>query len=198
MATYSDDFNRANETPVNSSIWGQSGTGSWNLASNQLSHPTDGGDNEIYYVSATASGDQYSQAKITVVAGGETGLGVVCRHIGTSTQTFIRAVADSTTTTVRVMTSGSSSLVGTRTQTFNNNDTLRMEVTGTSPNIVVKVFRNGVQMGADFTGVTGPNTGKPGLCYSSTPGGVTSADDWAGGDLNVGTTYTKTGMGVIG
>lgn len=188
MATYSDDFNRANETPLNTSTWGQSGTGSFNLASNQVSHPTDGSDNEVYYVAATASGDQFSQGTITTVAGGETGVGVLCRHIGTSTRTFIRAVADSTTTTVRSFSNGADTLIGTRSQTFNNGDVLRLEVTGTSPNITVKVFRNGTQMGADFTGVTGPNTGKPGLCYSSTPGGLTTLDNWTGGDL--GTTAT--------
>lgn len=184
MTIWSDDYNRANETPLATGTWGQSGTGSFNLASNQVSHATDANDNEVYYVAATAIGDQFSQAKITALGSGETGVGVCCRHIGTSTRTFIRAIADDGgTITVRCFAAGVSGSTATRTGTFAANDILRLEVSGTSPNIVAKVFKNGVQVGADITGLTGPNTGKPGLAYSSTPAGTTSLDDWSGGDL---------------
>jgi hypothetical protein len=116
----------------------------------------------------------------------EIGCGVLCRHIGSATRTFIRAVVDATgTITVRTFTGGGNTLVGSRAASFAANDTLRMEVTGTSPNIVVKVFKNGVQQGADFTGVSGPDTGKPGLCYSSQTDTLATLDDWSGGDLAV-------------
>lgn len=201
MAVYTDDFNRANETPLASGTWGLSGTGSFNLVSQQVSHPTDGSDNEVYYVAATASGDQHAQAKVGVDADGEVGCGVVCRHIGSSTRTFIRAiVGQDGTITVRAFSSGADTLVGTRSTTWTAGtspvDTLRMEVTGTSPNIVVKVFKNGTQVGADFTGVTGPNTGKPGMAYSSQPGAAILLDDWAGGDIV--SANTKAGTGIIG
>jgi hypothetical protein len=186
---YTDNFNRANETPLNVAIWGQSGTGSFNLATNQVSHPNDANDNEVYFVAASAFGDQYCQVKFTLTPGdpGEAGTGVVCRHIGTATRTFIRAVVDqSGAITVRSFSAGTGTLVGSNAGTFVSGDVLRMEATGTSPNIVVKVFKNGVQVGASFTGVTGPNTGKPGMCYSSSTSVVMTMDDWEAGDFSVG------------
>lgn len=185
-ALYSDNFNRANETPLNTGTWGQSGTGSFNLASNQVSHPTDANDNEVYYIPATALGDQYCQFRSTATAGtGDIGIGPVCRHIGSATRTFFRSIISADTVTVLSFTGGASTLVGSRAHTWAVNDVLRMEVTGTSPNIVIKVFILGVQLGANFTGVSGPNIGKPGMAYSSTPGAADTADDWEAGDFSV-------------
>ena len=189
MATlWSDDFNRANETPLNATTWPLTGTGSFNLASNQASHPTDANDNEVYYSAASAIGDQWCQMTITGDGGAsaEQGIGVVCRHIASgSTRTFIRAIYDTAAVTVRVFSAGTGTSAGSRTFTLNTTDVLRMEVTGTSPNIVIRLFKNGVQQGADFTGVTGPNTGKPGMAYSSTIASVATADLWSAGDFSV-------------
>jgi hypothetical protein len=189
-ALYTDNFNRADETPLNATTWPLTGTGSFNLATNQVSHPNDANDNEVYYSAASALGDQYCQVKFTKAPGdaSEQGVGVVCRHIASgATRTFIRAVVDNSgAITVRAFAAGTGTLIGSNAGTFTTGDVLRMEVTGTSPNIVVKVFKNGVQVGVNFTGVTGPNTGKPGMCFSSSTSNTMTLDDWEAGDFSVG------------
>lgn len=198
MSSWSDSFNRANETPL-ASPWGLTGSTNPHLAGNLVDNTSDGSDAEMYY--STASGvvtdDQFSEAVIAAADGsGDTGAGVMCRHTGTSTRTFIRAICDSGgVIVVRTFSDGSTTLIGSRSGTFSAGDTLRMEVSGASPNIVIKLFINGTQVGADFTGVTGPDTGIPGLAYSST--GTAQWDDWAGGDLASGVTYNDSGSGTL-
>ena len=115
-------------------------------------------------------------------------MGVLVRADGS--RNFFRAVAShaaADNVEVGVRTGGAFTPLGTRTTTWVDGDVLRLEVSGTSPNITVKVFQNGSQLGADITGATGPDSGDPGIAYSSTS---TSAvvDVWEGGDLGAATT----------
>ena len=120
--------------------------------------------------------------------GAGSGMGVLVRADGS--RNFFRAVAShaaADNVEFGVRTGGAFTPLGTRTTTWVDGDVLRIEVSGTSPNIIVKVFQNGSQLGADATGATGPDSGDPGIAYSSTS---TSAvvDVWEGGDLGAAAT----------
>jgi hypothetical protein len=72
------------------------------------------------------------------------GLGVICRQ-ASATRTFIRAIFSIAADNIEVQTwsAGISTLVGNRTPTLAINDVVRMEVEGTSPNIIIRVYVNG-------------------------------------------------------
>lgn len=190
MASWTDDFNRTAEgVPIDPPWFGTSS------GSNDLSHTGtnvissgDSDDDEYYYgpASGNVGADQYAQVAVTVTANGSgSGFGPMVRHIGTSTRTWIRAVVDNLGVIyVKKCTAGTTADIGTRNAgSWSAGDVLRMEISGTSPNIVIKVFKNGVQVGTDFTGVTAADSGVPGFAYSSTLPTNDSIDDWEGGDL---------------
>lgn len=176
-----DDFNRANETPLAGNWTTVTSETNSNLSSNTVVPSVLSNDSTVYRNDITPPNDQYSQAKITVNnnSGGGIGQGVAVR-VATGARTYYRVVADhaaSNNVELGAMVAGTFTPIWTRTQAFTDGDTFRLEVQGTT----LRVYRNGVQIGADSTD-SNIASGRFGLSYSSTATSA-SADDWEGGDF---------------
>lgn len=182
-----DGFNRANTTgPDMGTDWtvvdtGGFGTGGLQIVSNTCQPNGLGSDKCELFTNATWPSDQYAQTKVTITGTNtDSGLGVVVR--GGSDATLYWAVvckAASNNVSVAKKIAGSFTLIGRRTATWVDGDTLRLEVEGTT----LRVYQNGAQLGADFTD-SSVGSGTPGVVYSTA---ITSGsmDDWEGGNLSV-------------
>lgn len=181
----SDNFNRANNVDLGASWDVVTGEGQWNIATNTAIPNAPSSDAAESYNGVTWPDNQYSQCACTVTGtNAGTGPGPAVR-IAVGAQTYFGAIvckAASNNVEVRKFSAGSFSSVGTRTATWTDTDVLRIEITGASPNIVIKVFQNGSQLGADFTGISGADTGRAGLNHSSITTS-SSVDNWSGGSL---------------
>lgn len=183
MASATDNFNRANETPL---------AGNWtdisqpfhqfNLVTNSVTCSAFDNDCESIYNAGSFGADQYSEAALSVTGtpGGDQGAGVTVRSVGpAATRTEYRLIVDhaaSNNVTLSKFISGAKTALTTFTSAFTNGDVWRLEVSGS--NITIK--RNGSTVSTvTDSSVT---TGQPGITYSSTVSGAT-IDDWAGGDL---------------
>jgi hypothetical protein len=86
---------------------------------------------------------------------------------------------------------GTHTVLASATYTWSNGDTIALEVEGTGTSTVLRMYRNDVQFGSDYTDSGGSALGytstKPGLIgnYSSPPSWT--LDDWEGGDVGGGT-----------
>lgn len=181
-----DNFNRANENPMPN--WLSTGN-NFVVVSNAAAPSTLGSDcMSVYDGGITWPVDQYCQAKITVTGtlGGGRGPGVIVRG-DASVNTNYRAVVDhaaSNNVEVQRIVAGVYTQLATRTTTWVDGDVLRLEVTGTGASRVLKVFRNGTQLGANIADASGgiDAANRPGLGYSSSETSA-SIDDWeAGGE----------------
>jgi hypothetical protein len=179
----SDDFNRANETPL-ASPWLIVGTvtATANLSTNTVVANNGGLDFGYYYSSVTWPDNQYSEAAITVTgttAG--TGYGVLARgDVNGGALTYYRAVvskAASNNVDLSKFVGGTKTAIGSRTTTWVDGDVFRIEVTGST----ISLKQNGTILGATFSD-SGIATGRAGIIYSSQ---VTSGNigNWAGGSL---------------
>jgi len=177
--TNTDNFNRANETPL-------SGGGNWtsttnrvDLISNQVTTAGTGSDREAVYAAWANGNDQYSQLKVTVsgtTAGA--GFGVSVRSTTTgSTFNCYRVVLNSDGEyEVCKMVSSSCTSLRTGTLSYVAGTALGLSVLSTT----LKVWYGGTQVGADITD-SGIASGKPGIAYSSTLSVVPTGDDWDAG-----------------
>lgn len=194
MATASDNFNTG--TGALSASWTLIDPGSANLRvlSNECAPNAPGSDGGNWWNADTFGPDQFSQFTMVSPVGGSAsdgvGFGVILRASGAAgSGTFYRIVANaagSGNIEIGRRATGAYTFIATRSSAsaFVNGDVLRAEVQGTT----IRVYRNGVQAGADITDAN-IATGQPGLGYSST---MTSGsmDDWSGGDLVAATTVT--------
>lgn len=174
-----DNFNRADENPLAGSWSTGSGETAMKIVSNSATFTAAGSDASSYWNLETWSADQYSQAKLTVTGTTlDTGPGLVVRR-STSALTWYRVTVSKNATNVALWkaVAGTYTNIWQRTATFTDGDTVRLEVKGTT----LRVFINGVQVGADATD-TAISTGKPGIAYSSSSTAAT-VDDWEAGDL---------------
>lgn len=188
-----DTFTRANETPL-ASPWTQlsaiSGS-TLNLSSNTVVPAAVGSNTHYYYSSGTFPNDQYSQATIAATGGGasqSSGPGVMVRASGTNNGYIVNfnKAASNNVSLIKYV-AGTPTIVWIRTQAWTNGDTVRFEVVGTT----LRVFRQGVQIGADATD-SSLTSGRPGLTYFSEAGmSAISIDNWEGGDFATGTTKRR-------
>src|SRR5689334_18509374 len=173
LATY--DFNGTAAGNIVSdfpSIWnnitGESGICDQNDAvAGRGSFSATGADTGIRNVSTTFPDDQYAQAKVWVVStSAGTGPGVVVRS-SPSANTYYRVVINhaggtpSGTNNIRLRRVGSGAGdadLWTRSVSFTDGDTIRLEAQGTT----LRVFINGSQVGADTTD-TNISSGNPGI-----------------------------------
>ncbi len=175
-----DDFNRADADPIGGSWTTASSNSAMKIVSNACQPSSLPADCGAYYNAISWPDDQYSQCKITVndTASGS-GPGVYVR-LASGAFTCYRAVASHATTNnveLAKFVAGAHTAIWQRTQSFTDGDTLRLEVQGTT----LRVFINGVQVGADATD-SSVTTGNAGVAYSSQSVSA-SLDDWEGGDL---------------
>lgn len=181
----SDNFNRANDPLSLGANWtADTEPGNvFSISSNQCVPQSIGSDAGSFYNAVTWPNDQYSQVTITGMGAGDadqSGGGVTLRA-DAGFHNFYRIVvnrAASNNVSVARVVSDVYSLRNQRTVTFNSGDVFRVEIQGTT----IRMYVNGVQIGADLVDAGGPSAGSAGLFYSSTTAAI-QFDDWSGGDL---------------
>lgn len=186
---YTDNFNRPDSGSLGANWTTMSGMGSYEVFSNKAQVSNVTVDSCVVYTAGAFADDQYSQAALTTLAGAGagTGIGVLVRAI-TAAQTFFWAVvntAGSNNVSVKKSIAGASTDLATRTQAWTATDILRLEVSGSGALTTLRVYRNGVQLGADIVDSSGTHiaSGSGGLAYSGNVGANVDEDDWEGGDL---------------
>lgn len=186
MAT--DDFLRANESPLAGNWSRPTGwTGTLELLTNEVT-TLSAADQMYRYTPITPGSSQFSQAKISVTGtDAEAGPGVTV-YIASGAQTGYSAIVNKAgTNNVSIIkwSSATYNLLTQRTTTWVNGDVLKLSVEPSGADRRLKVFKNGIQLGADFVDATSPITsGDVGIGFSSGAGisGVV-IDDWEGADL---------------
>jgi hypothetical protein len=177
-----DTFTRADQNPISGNWTTCSGQGGLRLLTTAIAHIDSGTDGCIYYNAVTPNNDQYSQAVMTrgsdTTAGNGSGMCVTVRQATGANSLYdvcVNAAATLNVTLAKRVT-GSYTAIWSRTATFADGDILKLSVTGTT----LKVFVNGVQVGADSTD-SALTSGRCGIAYSSNSVGAT-ADSWECGN----------------
>lgn len=173
-ADASDDFNRANETPLSGGgVWAQAGTTgpTVNLTSN-AAVSTGNGDQFYKRTGAAASADQFSQS--TKPTGTDPDEGPACRITGSAITGYFAEMAGSAGILKHL--SGSASVVQGYSYTVANGDVIRLEVQGST----LRMYQNGVVKSPSGTDVSITGPGDVGMFFFES--GV-QQDDWSGGDL---------------
>lgn len=183
-----DNFNRADAADLGAAWDVQTGTQPWKILTNAVTPNSLGSDSEENNNSVTWPDDQYSQAKITVTSttAGDRGAGVMCRAATGAWTNYRLVVSHAASANVNLSrrVAGTRTALANRTVTWVDGDVLRLEVTGTGANIVLKIFQNGSQLGADVADASGGiDSGRAGITYSSSTSAPTTLDDWEGGSI---------------
>lgn len=188
-----EDFATANDPLTTSANWSQPGatSDSGKAAAGVYDDAIDSSDKSAYWASDSFANDQYAQ--ITMVSsntGANERLGVILRG-GSGNEAFL--IRFRTTTATRDFecyywnSSGTRIQIGTAytpSEAFNNGDTMRLEIVGTT--ITLKLdFGSGFVTETTFDGSSGPSSGAAGV-YIVSGTGNTTGDDWEGGDLAAG------------
>lgn len=177
-ASYTDNFNRADENPLSGGgIWTNVGGsyGDMKVLSNAATSAT-GNGLAVYSTSAhTFSANQYSQVKITT--NDNSGAGPVVRYSGTYFYRADVSYGDAVITRVADG-NGANWTVGTG-QTIAGK-VLKLSASGGSTT-TLRLYIDGVQIGSDVTDNSAYvlTSGQPGM-ITSTSG---TLDDWEGGEL---------------
>jgi len=184
-AQATDNFNRANETPMAGNWSTVTGEGAFNLSSNAAIPNSLGSDCATRYSGRAWTDDQSSVAKITAGNdGATTGTGVLVRAasgartyygvmISTSAganNVLFRRVAGAFTQLGVAFNSGGAAWV--------NGDELELQVEGPSTAANLTVYKNGTSI-FTHTDNSSISSGSPGLVYSSTSA-RSIVDDWEG------------------
>lgn len=180
-----DDFDRADNANLGAS-WDQiTGEFAYKLASNKAEPSVLNQDCAEYHSGIVWPDDHYGQCILTPSTSGgsassDRGIGLAARA-ATAARTYYRLSTDATGATNNIGLSKFVAAVKTnlwfRSLAIAAGDVVRLEVQGTT----LRVFFNGVQLGADTTDAS-IATGSPGVSYSGTVGAC-SLDDWMGGDF---------------
>jgi hypothetical protein len=190
---FSDNFNRANSSSLGSNWTENEPGGSWAITSNQLVRSGGGFTSAITTTGAHAAVAD-CKASITRVSSGWDG-GPCVRATSTGATMYYLDVYSTNTLELYRRVSSSDTLVASRTQTHASGDTYRLEVSGTGATVTLKIFRNGVQVGADISDANAARitaAGQTGLiCWD-----VGTADDFLAEDLGGGGTQTITPNGI--
>ena len=177
----SDNFNRANENPISTNGWTDSGAADKLQLLTNTVQPTSfvsGVDAYAIRNNWTSGDDQYSQAEVTVVGtGANSGFGVVVRHSPTAaTVTFYRLVmASNGGWELCRFVAGAKTSILTGTATYAAGTALGLLIQGAT----LSCWYGGVQIGTNKIDAN-ILIGVPGLAYSteSTSG---SLDNWDAG-----------------
>jgi hypothetical protein len=179
-ALATDNFDRANNADLGAS-WTVI-DGAMAILSNAATYTSSGSDAAEAYTAIEWPNDQYAQVAISSVgaSAAESGIGVMLRCA--SATNYYRIVVDnqvSNNITVAKIVSGAYSVITSRTQAWTSGDILKVEVQSNT----LRVYRNGVQLGADITGDATLTAGDVGLFYSSTGTPGINVNNFEGGDF---------------
>lgn len=187
MTTRTDSFNRANETPL-ASPWAACTRGGAALINNVVTASQSNQDQTSYY-NDTWGNDQESMATVGNLAANTNFAMLLVRADGNGNAFLFSTDGQSGLghTEFARYSSGSYTALGGIATAFANGDKARLTVSGTSPNITLTAYKDSgsgwVQVG-QLTGVTGPDSGAPGVGAYNTA----TIDDWTGTD---GATLTQ-------
>ena len=178
-----DNFNRANETPIGVHWYRNYAATNFNLSASTVVANALGNDTEWSYTTTAFANDQYAQAAITVSsASAGAGYGVSTRN-GTlvlNPDTKYRCVVSkAASNNIELGVRNSSAVYSTLmtlTSAWNDGDILRLASVSTTH----YVYRNGTLLGSTTNALL--TAGRPGMTYSSTVDSG-NIDSWEGGDV---------------
>ena len=189
MATFTDDFNRANGAMgVNWTTLKNGFTVVSNAAAPSNTATTD--DWNIY-TGTIVGADQYVKAKLTCVGtnGAQAGIALALRTQADATVKGYRFIVDhaaSGNCSLDFEKDSSAAYINLKqfTQAWTNGDTWEVRVTGTSP-ILFTFLLNGATITTHSESTNLITTGQPGISFSSAETSA-SIDDFEGGDYTAG------------
>ena len=180
-----DDINRANSADLGANWTPVGSTSALSISSNAILANGSGDSGEVY-VGITWPNNQYAQCKLTTLTASKYNGGPIVRGL-TSAQTMycFYSTQDGSAATAEAfaVSAGSWTSLGTRTANFANGDIAYLEVQGSGTN-TLKMKKNGVQVGADFTDSSIPSGNAGVLGGFDVPNTV--IDDFEGGDFSGG------------
>lgn len=179
-----DDFNRA-DGPLGTGNWTTTtGFSSADILGNALGN-VGASDVANYYSAVAFANDHYAQAVLPTIATSAVGSGFgVAVRVAAGAQTMYMVAASSQGTDLVKVVAGAFTPLTSDATVWANGDTIRLEVSGASPNITLVVKRNGSTIaGLTVTTETAIASGSAGIWYSSTASGTPTLDTWEGGDL---------------
>lgn len=148
---FSDNFNRADNSVVDATNWTENEpAGTWAISSNQLAR-AGGGFTSIVATTTAHAAIADCKASIKRITGSGFDGGPCVRSTSDGNTMYYLDVYGSDTLEVYRRVSGTDTLVAGRTQTHGASDVYRLEVSGTGATVTLKIFRNGVQVGADIS-----------------------------------------------
>ena len=195
MPVKTDNFNRADASDLGSN-WTATLADSAGITSNRAGPPPNTNDLFGDFWSADSfAADQYAQCKIRSSNSSFPGCpagGPSVRVSGATNHTgpvgngsgYFMYYAVFVTQLTKVV-SGTETLVGTRVAGASDGDLDYIECRDNVTPGTLKLFRNGSQLGADFTD-TAITSGSPGVIVEGSGG---QADDWEGGDFVAAPTF---------
>lgn len=188
LQVVSDDFNRANETPIGGNWATGNGTNGLNLSGNILVAVSPGAqDGTSNYTATTFSNDQYSRGELTCVGtgGGGQGIGLSVRY-ASGARTHYRFVLDHGTpgnnAEIRRFVAGASTSIALwDTGAWTDGQQWTLTAVGPQTATVVTVYKGTVSNQSVTDNSTVPS-GSPGCSQSSsfTSGSV---DNWSAGNI---------------
>ncbi|MGW4076055.1 hypothetical protein ACWELB_21500 [Streptomyces asiaticus] len=176
MASFSDDFNRANSTDVGAG-WVEV-SGDWSIVANQLSPGAAGGTIILRAAGAMATSDHYAQ--VTIAATTTASQGVWCRGNANISQGYLWRNNGSSWDLFSVV-GGSFTNIGTYAAAAAPGDVAKIQAVGST----IKGFVNGIErVSVTDTGVaTGTSVG-----IRSDSAGAIRYDNFAAADVTAGAT----------
>lgn len=178
MATFTDDFNRANSTDLGAG-WVEV-SGDWSIVSNQLSPGAAGGTIILRAAGAMATSDHYAQ--VTIAATTTASQGVWCRGNANISQGYLWRNNGSSWDLFSVV-GGSFTNIGTYAGAAAPGDVAKIQAVGST----IKGFVNGVERVSvvDTAVATGASVG-----IRSDSAGAIRYDNFAAADVTAGATLS--------
>lgn len=179
MTTASDDFNRANETPLASPWTNWLSTGA-NLVSNAATGVS-AASRASFYNSGTWSDDQECSGIVGNLGSGVrySSVGVRCAATsgGRGYMCYTDGVAGASHTDIVRLTNGTETIIKSVATAFANGDRIGIRAVGTS----ISMWKNGTQI--DSVNDSTYTSGYPGINFY----GLATMDDWQAADVGTGT-----------
>lgn len=150
---FQDDFNRADSATVSATNWAENESGGTAaIASNRLSLTGTGGS--TYVSTTTTAHAAIADCKATATRISSTSFDsgpLVRKQSGADTFYYLDVITGASSHSVFRRVAGADTDLGTRSFTGAANDTYSLQVSGSGATVTLKVFKNGVQQGADYS-----------------------------------------------